>query len=51
MRKELKWHGYEMSYGTLYPTLHCMKEDELLMREDHVEEGLVRNYYTATRRG
>jgi PadR family transcriptional regulator PadR len=51
MLEELKRHGYEMSYGTLYPALHRMEEDGLLIREDRVEGGRVRKYYTATRKG
>ena len=51
MAQELKRHGYKVSYGVLYPTLHRMEEDELLVREDRVEEGRVRKYYTATEKG
>jgi DNA-binding PadR family transcriptional regulator len=51
MAKELKRHGYEVSYGVLYPALHRMEEDGLLVREDRVEGGRVRKYYTATEKG
>jgi DNA-binding PadR family transcriptional regulator len=51
MAGELVRHGYEVSYGTLYPMLHRMEEDGLLFREDRVEGGRVRKYYTATQRG
>jgi DNA-binding PadR family transcriptional regulator len=51
MLEELERHGYEMSYGTLYPALHRMEEDGLLVREDRVEGGRVRKYYTATAKG
>jgi DNA-binding PadR family transcriptional regulator len=51
MAGELARHGYEVSYGTLYPMLHRMEEDGLLFREDRVEGGRVRKYYTATQRG
>ena len=40
-----------MSYGTLYPVLHRMEEEGLLIREDRVEGGKVRKYYEATDRG
>jgi PadR family transcriptional regulator PadR len=51
MLEELRRHGYELSYGVLYPALHRMEEDGLLLREDRVEAGRVRKYYTATEKG
>jgi DNA-binding PadR family transcriptional regulator len=51
MLEELRRHGYALSYGTLYPALHKMEEEGLLEREDRVEGGLVRKYYTATGKG
>ncbi len=51
MLEELKRHGYDLSYGTLYPALHKMEEEGLLTREDRVEGGRVRKYYTATDEG
>jgi len=51
MLEELERHGYALSYGTLYPTLHKMEREGLLVREDRVEGGRVRKYYTATRKG
>jgi PadR family transcriptional regulator, regulatory protein PadR len=51
MLKELERHGYALSYGTLYPTLHRMEEEGLLSREDRVESGRVRKYYVATKKG
>jgi PadR family transcriptional regulator PadR len=51
MAEELKRHGYKVSYGVLYPALPRMEEDGLLVREDRVEEGRVRKYYTATETG
>lgn len=51
MLKELQRHGYELSYGTLYPALHKMEEQGLLTREDRVERGRVRKYYSATEKG
>jgi PadR family transcriptional regulator PadR len=51
MAEELRRHGYELSYGTLYPALHRMEEEGLLLREDRVEGGRVRKYYTATEKG
>ncbi len=51
MLEELKRHGYDLSYGTLYPALHKMEEEGLLFREDQVEGGRVRKYYEATDKG
>lgn len=51
MLEELRSHGYTLSYGTLYPTLHKMEEEKLLTREDRVEGGRVRKYYAATEKG
>jgi PadR family transcriptional regulator, regulatory protein PadR len=51
MLEELGRHGYALSYGTLYPALHRMEEEGLLEREDRVEDGRVRKYYTATEKG
>jgi PadR family transcriptional regulator, regulatory protein PadR len=51
MLSELGRHGYDLSYGTLYPALHKMEEEGLLEREDRVEDGRVRKYYTATEKG
>ena len=51
MLEELERHGYALSYGTLYPALHRMEEEGLLIREDRVEGGKVRKYYEATDKG
>jgi PadR family transcriptional regulator PadR len=51
MAEELERHGYKVSYGVLYPALHRMEEDGLLVREDRVEGGRVRKYYAATEKG
>lgn len=51
MLGELQSHGYELSYGTLYPALHKMEQSGLLSRESRVEGGKVRKYYTATEKG
>lgn len=51
MLAELERHGYHLSYGTLYPALHKMEEDGLLVREDRVEGGKSRKYYVATAKG
>ncbi len=51
MIDELRRHGYDVSPGTLYPTLHALERRGLLQREDRVEGGRVRKYYTATEQG
>ena len=51
MMEKLARHGYHLSYDTLYPTLHRMLEDGLLMREEVCEGSQVRTYYPATAAG
>ena len=51
MIEELKRHGYAMSAGTLYPILHGMLKDGLLLCENRNVEGKVRKYYTITETG
>jgi PadR family transcriptional regulator, regulatory protein PadR len=51
MVDELKEHGYNISPGTLYPILHSMESDGLLLREDRKVEGKIRKYYTTTEKG
>src|SRR5512136_1958646 len=49
--QELRRHGYELSPGTLYPTLHTLEEEGYLRHEDKLVNGRRRKYYTATRLG
>ncbi len=51
MAEELARHGHRLSYGTLYPALHKMQEEGLLVREDRHEGGRIRKYYRATPAG
>lgn len=51
MVNELKEHGYNISSGTLYPILHSMETDGLLIRKDCIVEGKVRKYYSITDKG
>ncbi|MFB5193033.1 PadR family transcriptional regulator [Alicyclobacillus fastidiosus] len=51
MLEELAHHGYNMSAGTLYPVLHTMEKEGLLLREDRLVEGKIRKYYTTTSLG
>lgn len=51
IREELGRHGYQLSPGTLYPTLHRLEKDGYLQRQSSVVAGKVRNYYAITERG
>lgn len=51
MAKELGRHGYTLSPGTLYPLLHRLELDGLLVSEAVVVEGKMRKYYVATDKG
>lgn len=48
---ELTRHGYDLSYGTLYPMLHAMEHDGLLRSERRTVNGKVRRYYRCTAAG
>lgn len=49
--EELARHGYELSPGTLYPTLHGLEREGFLSSERRVVGGRLRRYYTATPAG
>ncbi len=49
--EELERHGYRLSPGTLYPTLHRLEKDGYLESRSKVISGKVRKYYTITDRG
>lgn len=51
MIEELKCHGYEISPGTLYPILHGMEKDGLLVKQEKTEGGKVRKYYSISNFG
>ncbi|MDW5328402.1 PadR family transcriptional regulator [Plantactinospora sp. KLBMP9567] len=51
MTEELARHGYDISPGTLYPTLHRLEADGLLVSEQRVVEGRTRRVYRATEAG
>ena len=51
MLEELREHGYSMSAGTLYPILHKMESDGLLLKEERNVEGKIRKYYRTTPKG
>lgn len=51
MMAELAEHGYSISPGTLYPTLHRMESDGLLTSTGRTVEGRNRRVYRATDAG
>ncbi|MEU9351057.1 PadR family transcriptional regulator [Streptomyces griseoloalbus] len=51
MTEELARHGYRISPGTLYPTLHRLEADGLLESEQRVVDGRTRRVYRATETG
>ena len=48
---ELARHGYRLSPGTLYPTLHRLEREGYLRSSPKVVGGRVRKYYRATGAG
>ncbi len=48
---ELAHHGYTVSPGTLYPTLHSLESEGYLTSEKRVVEGRQRRYYALTPAG
>ena len=49
--EELSHHGYKVSPGTLYPTLHKLEQDQLLKSYSENHNGKIRKYYTTTPKG
>lgn len=49
--EELARHGYQISPGTLYPTLHRLEADGLLTSKQRVVDGRARRLYRATKAG
>lgn len=49
--EELATHGYRVSPGTLYPILHALEREGLLVSGDNIVEGKVRKYYRLSRAG
>ena len=48
LMEELARHGYSISPGTLYPTLHGLEQAGYLTSEKRVVERRQRRYYTLT---
>jgi DNA-binding PadR family transcriptional regulator len=51
MANELADHGYRISPGSLYPTLHKMETEGLLRSTQQVVGGRARRSYVATAKG
>lgn len=51
MTRELAGHGYEISPGTLYPTLHRLEAEGLLTSTRQIVDGRTRRVYRATDSG
>ncbi len=51
LMEELARHGYTISPGTLYPTLHGLERAGYLASEKRVVGGRQRRYYTITQIG
>lgn len=51
MLEELGRHGYRLSPGTLYPTLHRLEREGYLSVQKRVVGGKVRKYYAITEQG
>lgn len=51
MIEELARHGYQIGPGTMYPTLHGLREKGYLEEERRVVGGKVRKYYHITETG
>lgn len=49
--EELAGHGYDISPGTLYPTLHRLEADGLLSSKRRIVDGRARRVYRVTQAG
>ena len=50
-KNELKKHGYDISYGTLYPIFHKLEKDGYIISEKEKVKGKIRKYYSITKKG
>lgn len=49
--EELQHHGYNISYGTLYPIFHKLEKLNYLKSETENVKGKIRRYYSITKSG
>ncbi|MBW2311297.1 MAG: helix-turn-helix transcriptional regulator [Deltaproteobacteria bacterium] len=50
-REELLRHGYDISFGTLYPVFHKLEKEGYLHTEKINVNGKIRKYYSITPQG
>ncbi len=50
-REELLRHGYDISFGTLYPVFHKLEKQGYLHSEKINVNGKIRKYYSITPQG
>lgn len=50
-KNELKRHGYDISFGTLYPIFHKLHKKEYLKLKKININGKIRKYYSITEKG
>ena len=50
-KEELERHGYDISFGTLYPIFHSLEKDGYLQIEKKNIKGKIRKYYSITEQG
>lgn len=50
-KEVLKKHGYNISYGTLYPIFHKLERKGLLKSKKRIINGKTRKYYQTTSLG
>lgn len=48
---ELKRHGYEIAFGTLYPIFHRLEKDGYISAKKENVNGKIRKYYSITEEG
>ncbi len=49
--KEINSHGYQLSYGTLYPILHRLLKEGYLEQKKVKKKKKIRKYYSITPKG
>jgi len=50
-QEELARHGYEISFGTLYPIFHGLEKDGYIISVKKNINGKIRKYYSITKKG
>jgi DNA-binding PadR family transcriptional regulator len=49
--EELNRHGYNVSFGTIYPVFHKLEKSGYLVSEKEKVNGRIRKYYSITNKG